>query len=195
MRARLALHASGIEVQHREIELKRKPASMLAASPKGTVPVLILADGTVIDESLDIMQWALQTKDPLHWLPTDTQTQRAALALIAENDGAFKQALDRYKYPARFGLDDGLEWREKGAVFLRKLDTLLLEQANLAGDDWGLCDAALVPFVRQFAHTDPHWFSVQSWSRLARWLQAFERSDPFAVIMQKQPVWVEQSLN
>ncbi len=190
MRARLALYASGIAVEHREIELKNKPVCMLAASPKGTVPVLVLPDGQVIDESLDIMRWALQAQDPLHWWPNDPLRFTAAIALIKDNDGPFKYALDRYKYPRRFGLEDGAAWRDACAEFLLRLEAVLLTQPQLAGQQQGLCDAALAPFVRQFAHTDKAWFAAQPWPRLVRWLSKFEGSDGFAAIMHKHPIWV-----
>ena len=190
MRARLALYASGIAVEHREIELKNKPVCMLAASPKGTVPVLVLPDGQVIEESLDIMRWALQAQDPLHWWPNDPLRFTAAIALIKDNDGPFKYALDRYKYPRRFGLEDGAAWRDAGAEFLLRLEAVLLTQPQLAGQQQGLCDAALAPFVRQFAHTDKAWFAAQPWPRLVRWLSKFEGSDGFAAIMHKHPIWV-----
>jgi glutathione S-transferase len=190
MRARLALYASGIAVEHREIELKNKPVCMLAASPKGMVPVLVLPDGQVIDESLDIMRWALQAQDPLYWWPNDPLRFTAAMALIEENDGPFKYALDRYKYPRRFGLDDSAAWRDAGAEFLLQLETMLASASYLAGNSWGLCDAALAPFVRQFAHTDKAWFAAQPWPRLVRWLSKFEGSDGFATIMYKHPIWV-----
>ena len=125
MRARLALHSSGIALQHREVELTNKPASLLAASPKGTVPVLVLPDGQVIDESLDIMRWALQTQDPLQWWPQDAAILNNAMALIEENDGPFKYALDRYKYPHRFGLKDGDTWRATGSQYLLQLEARL----------------------------------------------------------------------
>jgi len=193
MRARLALHASGVNVEHREVELKNKPARMLAASPKGTVPVLALPDGRVIDESLDIMRWALQTQDPLHWWPNDPLRLAATMALIEENDGPFKHALDRYKYPHRFGLADGAAWREAGANFLMRLETVLVNQPQLAGEQQGLCDAALAPFVRQFAHTDKAWFAAQPWPQVARWLAQFEASAAFAAIMHKHSPWIDAS--
>ena len=190
MRARLALNASGIAVEHREVELKNKPARMLAVSSKGTVPVLLLPNGSVIEESLDIMRWALQVQDPLHWWPQAAVHLNAALALIEENDGAFKHALDRYKYPHRFGLADGVAWREAGAEFLLQLEAMLASAPYLAGNSWGLCDAALAPFVRQFAHTDKAWFAAQPWTHLVRWLSKFEGSDGFAAIMHKHLIWV-----
>lgn len=193
MRARLALQASGIAVEHREVELKNKPACMLAASPKGTVPVLVLPDGRVIDESLDIMRWALQTQDPLHWWPQDPRPWSASTAWIEANDGPFKHALDRYKYPQRFGLSDGATWREAGAVHLKQLEAALQAGPYLSGDHWGFADAALAPFVRQFAHTDKAWFAAQPWPHLARWLADFESSAAFAAIMHKHRLWIDAS--
>lgn len=193
MRARLALHASGLAVEHREIELKSKPARMLAASPKGTVPVLVLPDGKVLDESLDIMRWALQANDPLQWWPKDPLRLADSMALIEANDGPFKQALDRYKYPQRFGLADGVAWREAGAEFLLRLEAMLVTQPHLAGHQQGLCDAALAPFVRQFAHTDKTWFAAQPWPHLAHWLAEFEASAAFAAIMHKHRPWIDPS--
>ena len=193
MRARLALYASGIAVEHREIELKNKPVCMLAASPKGTVPVLVLPDGQVIDESLDIMRWALQAQDPLHWWPNDPLRFTAAIALIKDNDGPFKYALDRYKYPRRFGLDESAAWRDAGAEFLLQLEAMLASASYLAGNSWGLCDAALAPFVRQFAHTDKAWFAAQPWPHLAHWLKEFEASAMFAAIMHKHRPWMDPS--
>ena len=193
MRARLALHASGLAVEHREIELKNKPARMLTASPKGTVPVLVLPDGQVLDQSLDIMRWALQAQDPLRWWPKDPLLLALTMALIEENDGPFKHALDRYKYPHRFGLADGAAWREAGAEFLLRLEAMLVTQPHLAGEQLGLCDAALSPFVRQFAHTDKTWFAAQAWPHLARWLAQFEASAAFAAIMHKHRPWIDTS--
>jgi glutathione S-transferase len=189
MRARLALQASGTLVELREVELKNKPEALLQASPKGTVPVLVLPEGPVLEQSLDIMLWALQTHDPLGWLPPDGSAHSDTLACIASNDGAFKQALDRYKYPARFALDNGLQHRAKGAQILKTWELRLRQNTFMAGAHWGLLDAALAPFVRQFAHTDPAWFAAQDWPLLARWLQLFEASPAFAAIMQKEPPW------
>lgn len=192
MRARLALRASGVVYEHREIVLKNKPAHMLALSPKGTVPVLWLRDqeaSPVLAQSLDIMLWALRQHDPHAWLPT-TETQWAhTLARIASNDGPFKQHLDRYKYPQRFGLPDGVADRDQAAQLLHTLDVDLQASPYLSGPHWGLQDAALAPFVRQFAHVDPTWFAAQTWTALAAWLAQFEASDDFAAVMQKMPLW------
>lgn len=192
MRARLALHASGIAHEHREVVLKNKPAHMLALSPKGTVPVLWLPDasgGRVLEQSLDIMRWALDQHDPLGWLPATDAGMADALALIAHNDGPFKQQLDRYKYPNRSGLESGMADRDLAAVWLHGLDARLQTQPFLAGGHFGLADAAIAPFVRQYAHTDPGWFAAQGWGALLTWLAAFEASGMFAAIMHKHAPW------
>ena len=189
MRARLALQAAGVEVELREIALKDKPPELLQASPKATVPVLVLPGGAVLEQSLDIMLWALQQRDPLGWLPLFSVTRDDTLACIALNDGPFKQALDRYKYPARFTLADGLVWRAQGATVLQHWQDRLAAQPALQGLQWGLLDAAIAPFVRQFAHTDKQWFAAQDWPELQRWLAAFEASPALAAVMEKLPLW------
>jgi len=189
MRARLALQASGMEVELREIELKHKPAEMLQSSPKGTVPVLVFPDGQVIEQSLEIMLWALRQQDPLRWLPQGDAALQDTLAAIATNDGPFKQALDRYKYPGRYGLADGMAHREEGAQTLQRWEQGLQTKAFLNGAHWGLQDAAIAPFVRQFTHTDKAWFAAQPWPHLQRWLAAFEASGTFATVMHKVPAW------
>lgn len=190
------MHASGTLHEHREVVLKNKPAHMLALSPKGTVPVLWLRDGAgarVLEQSLDIMLWALRQHDPLNWLPTTEVDMAHALALIAHNDGPFKQQLDRYKYPNRSGLDSGQTDRDLAAVWLQTLEAHLQARPFLAGAQWGLADAAIAPFVRQYAHTDPGWFAGQPWHALIRWLSAFEASDMFAAIMRKHAPWQESA--
>jgi len=188
MRARLALQAAGQTVELREIELKAKPVEMLQASPKATVPVLVFQD-TVLEQSLDIMQWALQRNDPLLWLPAGQAALDISLALIAENDGSFKQHLDRYKYPHRYQLDSGIANRDAGAQFLQGLHQRLVRTPYLHGETWGLADAAIAPFVRQFAHTDTVWFAAQDWNALRQWLERFEASAAFHAIMQKVAPW------
>ncbi|MDW5441603.1 glutathione S-transferase [Polaromonas sp. SM01] len=193
MRARLALSVSGQEIEHREIVLRDKPAAMLAASPKGTVPVLVLLDGRVLDESLDIMRWALQQHDPEGWLTADSTIVDA---LIAANDGPFKRSLDRYKYPNRYaGEQPGDELafanaqRSSAAAWLMELDALLGSNDCLCGHSASLADMAILPFVRQFAHTDPTWFAAQAWPRLQGWLGGFEGSALYAGVMDKHPAW------
>ena len=194
MRARLALQVSGIDFEHREVVLKHKPVHLLALSPKGTVPVLWLRgpDGEkVLEQSLDIMLWALRQHDPLGWLPSADADMADALDLIAHNDGPFKQQLDRYKYPNRSGLESGVADRDEAAIWLRTLDARLRVQPELAGEHFGMADAAVAPFVRQYAHTDPTWFAAQPWPALASWLTKFEASDLFQAIMHKHAPWPE----
>lgn len=185
MRARLALAASETSVEHREVLLRDKPAEMLAASPKGTVPVLVLSDGQVIEESLDIMRWALDRNDPSGWLAPD----EAMFGLVAINDGPFKQALDRYKYPNRYPGEDAQENRARGLEILTTLEARLARSAFLCGEAMSLADAAIFPFVRQFAHTDRDWFAAQDLPHLQAWLAAHLASPIFRAIMQKHPVW------
>lgn len=192
MRARLALHVSGLAFEHREVVLKNKPAHMLSLSPKGTVPVLWLqsaAGDQVLEQSVDIMLWALRQNDPLDWLPRTEAATSDAMALIAHNDGPFKRQLDRYKYPNRSGLASGTADRDEAALWLHTLDARLRAQPFLAGVQFGLADAALAPFVRQYAHTDPAWFEAQPWGPLAEWLAALEGSALFEAIMQKHTPW------
>lgn len=190
MRARMAVAVSQQYCALREVVLAHKPAELLQASPKGTVPVLVLADGTVIDQSLDIMLWALQAHDPENWLPRDEAAWARTRTWIAENDGPFKHALDRYKYPHRYALPDGIAHRTAGAVFLHALDATLGTHTYLAGPHFGLADAALAPFVRQFAHTDAPWFAQQSWPALQAWLARFEQSSTYLCTMDKVPAWI-----
>ena len=194
MRARLALQVSGIALEHREVVLKNKPAHLLALSPKATVPVLWLPGpegGQVLEHSLDIMLWALHPHDPHGWLPASEEDMADALDLIAHNDGPFKQQLDRYKYPNRSGLDSGQAHRDAAAVWLLTLDARLQARPFLAGGQFGLPDAAIAPFVRQYAHTDPAWFAAQPWGALSAWLSAIEGSALFESIMHKHVPWEE----
>lgn len=195
MRARLALRVSGIAYEHREVALKSKPAEMLVVSPKGTVPVLCLSTGEVIEQSLDIMRWALRCHDPQGWLPQSADEQRRMDSVIEKNDGDFKAHLDRYKYPQRFGLSDGLNPRERAAECLHELDQWLQQTAYLSGARWGLLDASVAPFVRQFARVDRAWFDTQPWTPLRKWLENFENSEAFLAIMHKHPVWVPSSVS
>lgn len=187
----MALRYSGIEVEIREISFKQKPRHMLALSPKGTVPVLLLDDGTVIDESLDIMRWAIMQHDPEHWLLDDPVLMCEGESLIAENDGAFKSALDRYKYATRFPQQPAEAYRAEGEVFLRELERRLQDNAYLLGQDCSLADVAIFPFVRQFASANAAWFGNAPYAALQNWLTAFVSSDLFLSVMQKYPTWLE----
>lgn len=195
MRARLALAVSGEPHELREVVLKNKPAEMLAASPKGTVPVLVLPGGEVIDESLDVMLWALRRNDPEGWLASPKGSLDDMLALVASNDGAFKRSLDRYKYPNRYPEESAgdnaafaHEHRAACASWLGQLEALLAG-GWLFGAHASLADMALLPFVRQFAHTDAAWFAAQPWLQLQAWLARFEASALYEGVMGKQAPW------
>jgi glutathione S-transferase len=183
MRARMAVAVSSMRVEIREVVLRDKPAEMLEISPKGTVPVLLLPNGQVIEESLDIMRWALAQNDPENWLVHVDED------LISTNDGPFKQALDRYKYPHRFGLADGLMYRDATLVHLAELNNRLADCAFLGGAERGFTDIALLPFVRQFAATDRAWFNAQPLPALQSWLTSLTQSELFAAIMTRYPQW------
>lgn len=186
MRARMALRYSGLPLEIHEVSLKAKPEEMLRLSPKGTVPVLVLPNGTVIDESLDIMRWALTENDPDDWLMLghSEETQLAA-ALIMENDGPFKQALDRYKYSIRYPEQPRDDYRAQGEVFLTRLEGLLSDKPWLCRDACSYADIAIFPFIRQFASADETWFSQSPYPNLQDWLQALITSSLFIQIMQK----------
>jgi glutathione S-transferase len=188
MRARMALMVAGQAFELREVVLSRKPVELTQASAKATVPVLIDTDGCVIDESLDIMLWALHRHDPLLWLaPQDGMAE--TMQWVKRCDGEFKHHLDRYKYPDRFDITDRCEPRSFAAKFLVDLNQRLESSSCLTGPHWGLADAAIAPFVRQFAHTDRVWFASQPWQRLQAWLEKFETSKLFQSIMVVQPPW------
>ena len=184
MRARLAILVAGVTVEIREILLRDKPAEFLATSQSGTVPCLRTAD-SVYDESLDIMVWALQQRDPkgLMNMPDD------GWALIKANDGPFKAALDHTKYIARYPNLDLETERENASMHLRTLDRQLAGQSFLYGDKMTIADLAILPFIRQFAHIDRAWFDAQSWTNLRAYLDRFLASDLFARVMEKRKTW------
>ena len=193
MRARLALAVSGVPYELREVVLKNKPAELITASPKGTVPVLVLPSGQVIDESLSIMHWALEQHDPDGWLTHDVSAE--ADTFIAANDGPFKHALDRYKYPNRYPQRSGTDTktfaaaqRHEAARWLQSLESQL-KGGWLFGQQASFADIAILPFVRQFAHTDATWFAEQPWPQLQVWLDKFEASALFEGVMGKHAPW------
>lgn len=211
MRARLAIAASGIPCELREIVLRDKPAAMLQASPKGTVPVLIDTQGVVIDQSLDIMLWALQQNDPQGWLiPTVSGQLKAAipaasseslvsvphllqnqLELVAQCDTHFKSNLDRYKYPQRYADAQAPQVHRQQALgwLTDQLEACLIQSPWLFGSAPALADMAIAPFVRQFASVDADWFKAQALPGLQSWLAAFLALPIFEQVMQKYPVW------
>ncbi len=187
MRARMGVHVAQMRCEHREIILRDKPAHMLEVSPKGTVPVLLTDKGQVIDESLDIMMWALSHHDPERWLPDMHRAD--VFALVKRNDEVFKPSLDRYKYPSRYPDEDCSDAREKGVKFLKELEQRISVNGALSGDKTTLADIAVFPFVRQFAHVDRDWFYALPLPTLHTWLKAHLESDLFAAIMTKYTPW------
>ncbi|HEY9097056.1 MAG TPA: glutathione S-transferase [Hydrogenophaga sp.] len=190
IRARMALLAAGVGVALREVVLRNKPQALLDASPKGTVPVLVLPDGTVIDESLAIMQWALARNDPLHWL--DGVQAPDMQAWLALNDGPFKQALDAYKYPERHPAASAQAHRAQGeAVLIAPLEQCLGGQPFLGGARPNLVDAAIFPFVRQWAAVDAAWFASSPWAAVRGWLNHWLESPDFLGVMPKWAPWAD----
>ena len=188
IRARLAVKVSGVSVTLREVVLRDKPRALFAASSKATVPVLQLPDCSVLEQSLDIMRWALRAHDPQGWLFSDEQHE--AQTLIDLNDGAFKLALDRYKYasrrpehPARFYRDEAV------ALMLTPLNARLADRRFLLRDTPSLADMAIVPFVRQFASVDDAWFRHAPLPHLQAWMDSLIASALFASVMHKYAAW------
>ena len=176
MRARMSIVRTGFQVELREVVLRDRPDHMMAISPKGTVPVLLLPDGTVIEESLQIMQHVLDwelSEDEAHW--------------VERNDGEFKLHLDRYKYPSRYEGVDEAEHRTLASAYLHDLNARLAEPPSLST---ALSDA-LFPFVRQFANHDRAWFDAQPWAEVHAWLNNCLGSNEFERCMKKEKPWAE----
>jgi len=186
MRARLGILFAELSVALREITLKNKPEQMLAISPKGTVPVLQLADGTIIEESVEIMMWALEQNDPHGLL---THALEAAAALIEQNDKEFKHWLDRYKYADRHPEMSQSDYRKRGEVFIQKLEVLLADNNYLLGADISAADIGIMPFVRQFAHVDREVFYGLPYPNVQRWLTAGLGDPPFFFALKKYQPW------
>lgn len=194
MRARMAMVIAGVHAELREVVLKDKPAEMLEASAKGTVPVLVLPGGEVIDESLDIMYWALRQSDPEDWLTADRPNAKLETqALIADNDGPFKHHLDRFKYASRY---EGVSSEEHGLAaepYLRAFDDRLRDSKHLMGETRSLADIAIFPFVRQFANAakenDNDALTMARFPGVDRWLRGHVATPLFASIMGKYPQW------
>lgn len=184
IRARMAVLASGLEVEMREIKLQAKPEAFLNASPSATVPSLEAGDLS-LDESLDIMLWALGQNDPQELLDMPEEGR----SLIAQNDGPFKAVLDHTKYAVRYPELDPEAERSKASDFIQSLDTRLAAQRFLMGDRATVADLAVFPFIRQFANIDRASFDAQSWPHAVRWLDGFLQSAAFETAMRKIPVW------
>ena len=190
MRARMAIRYSQTTVELREIKLSSKPAHMLAVSPKGTVPVLILPDGGILEESLDIIDWALSRYDPQDWSLRENYRLRAVAGeLIQANDLVFKQQLDRYKYANRHPEHPATYYRDQALAYLYRLDRHLQQNRYLLSDHISIADIAIVPFIRQFAYVDITWFQQSDFKQLQSWLQGLIESPLFMDIMEKYPLW------
>jgi len=188
----MVLVYSRINVELREVVLREMPAAMLACSPKATVPVLVLADGTVLEESRDIIDWALSENDPQDWMPgAGSAEYSTTMHLIDENDDVFKEQLDRYKYAERYPEHPVEYYRSQGEAFLEQLDARLGRGPWLLGRRMTVADVAIFPFVRQFAHVDKPWFDRGPWLNLHQWLDLQIHSDLFASVMKKYPQWQE----
>ncbi len=183
IRARMAILYSGVTVGLREVVLRDKPLSMLEYSAKGTVPVLVLSSGEVIDESWDVMNWALSQDDPDHWKTCSDNS------LVEENDSVFKQRLDQYKYADRHPEHSAEYYRDQCEIFLQKLESSLVNQTFLMGDQITDVDIAIFPFIRQFAFVDKTWFDQSPYPQLQKWLAYFLVSDLFLKAMIKYPPW------
>jgi glutathione S-transferase len=188
MRARMALMKASVTCELREVVLRNKPEQMTRLSPKGTVPVLQLPDGQVIDESLDLMRWALAQADPDAWLGVAPQWTERVIEL---NDGPFKQQLDRYKYSVRFPEHSREHYRAAAQPYLVMLEEALHQHAGkgLVSDQLTLSDYAVFPFVRQFSKVDLNWFTSLRHHCLVEWLQRIEAGPLFQSVMQKYPAW------
>jgi len=193
MRARMALVSSDVECELREVVLRDKPQDMLTASPKGTVPVMLLPDGKILEESFDIMIWALQRHDPRDLLNPQTGTRVEMETLITDMDGDFKSHLDKYKYASRHNDDQpGLspeQHRDAAMSILMGLNKMLEKSPYLFGDNLALADIAIAPFVRQFCNVDADWFNKQPAPHLQKWLAKILASDLFIAITLKYPRW------
>jgi glutathione S-transferase len=188
----MALSYANIDVEIREISLKEKPAHMLAVSPKGTVPVLVLTNGNVLEQSLDIIDWALTKSDVDDWaMQAELDGKRLTDALILLNDGEFKQALDKYKYANRFPKNPPEIYRAQGEEFLKRLESLLSQTTYLCRDTLSKADIAIFPFVRQFSMVDEAWFENAAYPKLKSWLNGLLASELFFGVMQKHPTWVD----
>jgi glutathione S-transferase len=183
----MAVMRSGVTCELREVVLRDKPAAMLELSPKGTVPVLHLPDGSVLEESLDVMHWALATNDPDNWL----ETVDASAGFIRQLDGNFKSVLDHYKYYANYPTRSQSDYRDEGTLFLALLEEKLGANGGvgLFGPRITLPDIAAFPFVRQFAYVDKDWFDRAPYPLLQAWLKTHLDSDLFRSVMTKYPAW------
>ena len=189
MRAHMALKYSGIEVELREVDLQNYPPQALEISPKATVPVLQLPDGTVIDESWDILKWALAQNDPDHWLGENNEFALDAEILIETNDFSFKEDLDRYKYADRHPEHSEQYYRRSCEEYIEELEDMLSENSYLLSNQLSLADIGVFPFVRQFSLVDKDWFDQAPYPRVRQWLNKLISTELFLNAFQKHELW------
>ena len=189
----MALNYAGVTVELREVLLRDKPQAMLQASAKGTVPVMILPDGSVIDESIDVMHWAMAQGDPDNWWRDDLRS--GTDRLVEENDLVFKKHLDHYKYADRYPDHPQAYYRDEAGRFLSQLEQRLCLHRYLMADQLTFSDVAIFPFIRQFAFVDKTWFDQAPYPKLQAWLQVFLDSDLFLSVMTKFPRWREDQVH
>ena len=189
MRARMGLAYAGIDFQIREVDLKNKPKEMLEVSPKGTVPVLLFEDSSVLEESLDILLWSLSLRDPDGWKNHPVEVLSQMAELVTENDDVFKKHLDQYKYSDRFPAETKHTYRQRGEAFLEKLESRLTGSIFLFGANISYADVAIFSFIRQFSHVEPAWFQTAPYPCLRKWLAYFVDSDLYDSIMKKYQPW------
>lgn len=187
MRARMAIYAAGIKVQSIEVSLKNKPQSLIDYSPKGTVPVLVTQHGEVIEQSRDIMLWALHQADPDDWLlQNEPEKLQQMNQLIDKCDNEFKPLLDRYKYADRYTEHSQNHYRQQAEFFLLELETRLTQHNFLMDNNMRFSDVAIFPFIRQFAGVDNIWFSETPYKGLQRWLNFCVNTTLFSAIMENK---------
>lgn len=189
MRAHMALKASGLEIELREVELATLPEQLLRLSPNATVPLLVLADGQVFDESWDIVKWALRQNDPGNWLGDDEAFVFETEMLVETNDFSFKEDLDRYKYADRHPERSQLDYRNDAEEFIEELEQRLERHPYLLGDSMSIADISVMPFIRQFAMVDQTWFDSSPYPQVHRWLNDFLESAIFTDVFRKHPIW------
>lgn len=194
MRARFALLLSEQTILIRAITLKDKPQTMLKASPKGTVPVLVLPDGRVIEESFEIMLWALTQGDPNHLLHKESpDIYRQIIQLIQRGDQEFKHPLEQYRASKRYHLDSEITWRQSCEVFIGELEQRLMDNGFFVGQQASLADYAFIPFMRQFGRVDRKWFAQAPYPKLKAWLSKQLQSQLYATMMKKHPLWSKEA--
>ncbi len=189
MRAHMALKKSNLKIELREVELKQMPEEILKITGKATVPVLLLNDNKVIDESWDILKWALSQNDPDNWLGQDQKFLMDTEMLVETNDFSFKNDLDHYKYADRYPEQDIIHYREACEEFIEELEDMLTTHSYLLANQLSVADIALFPFVRQFSLVDINWFEQSRYSHVRQWLHGLSSSELFQDVFQKHQIW------